>query len=270
MEFLAAAEAVPKGEFWLVSLITLTVLEVVLGIDNVIFISILAGKLPEGQRARARQLGLAVALISRVVLLLSITWVMGLTKPLFTIPAMIAMKEAMEISGRDLILVFGGLFLLFKATYEIHDKLEGDEHAHGADGKKALTFSGVLVQIFLLDVVFSLDSVITAVGMADRLWIMITAVVIAVVFMLVFARAISEFIEKHPTLKILALSFLLLVGFVLVLDGLHQHVPKGYIYFAMGFSVMVEVININMRKKSRRRVQLNQPHLRREESGGAE
>lgn len=260
MDLIAAAGAASKSDFWLVSLLTLTILEVVLGIDNVIFISILAGKLPEHQRAKARQLGLMLALVSRVLLLMCISWVMGLRHPLFTFPAMLGMQESMPISGRDLILMFGGLFLIFKATHEIHDKLEGsDAHADGAP-KKVMTFSAVLTQILILDLVFSLDSVITAVGMADRLWIMITAVVIAVGFMLIFAKSISDFIENHPTLKILALSFLLLVGFVLVLDGLHQHVPKGYIYFAMGFSVMVEMININLSKKSaRRKVRLNQP-----------
>lgn len=268
MEMIAAAEAVAQGEFWLVSLLTLTVLEIVLGIDNVIFISILAGKLPKEQQAKARQVGLAVALISRVLLLLSISWVMSLTKPIFTVPMMLGMKEALDISGRDLILILGGIFLLYKATHEIHEKLEGSDGGHGsAEDKKKLTFGGVLFQILLLDVVFSLDSVITAVGMADRLWIMITAVVIAIGFMLAFAKTISEFIEKHPTLKILALSFLLLIGFVLVLDGLHQHVPKGYIYFAMGFSVMVEIININMRRKNTRKVRLNKPIQEMDQSG---
>ena len=268
MEMIAAAEAVAQGEFWLVSLLTLTVLEIVLGIDNVIFISILAGKLPKEQQAKARQVGLAVALISRVLLLLSISWVMSLTKPIFTVPMMLGMKETLDISGRDLILILGGIFLLYKATHEIHEKLEGSDGGHGsAEDKKKLTFGGVLFQILLLDVVFSLDSVITAVGMADRLWIMITAVVIAIGFMLAFAKTISEFIEKHPTLKILALSFLLLIGFVLVLDGLHQHVPKGYIYFAMGFSVMVEIININMRRKNTRKVRLNKPIQEMDQSG---
>ncbi len=261
MEYLIAATSAPSGEFWLISLFTLTVLEIVLGIDNVIFISILAGKLPEEQRARARQIGLILALVTRVLLLLSISWLMSLEKTLFTIPAIMAMKEPMGISGRDLILLIGGLFLLFKATYEIHEKLEGyDEHEEGKEPKKQLTFSSVIIQILILDIVFSLDSVITAVGMADRIWIMVTAVIIAVGFMLAFAKAISTFIEKHPTLKILALSFLLLVGFVLVLDGLHQHVSKGYIYFAMGFSVMVEIININMKKRMNRRVRLNAKH----------
>lgn len=259
MELVLAAAEMKSGEFWLVSLLTLTILEIVLGIDNVIFISILAGKLPEHQRQKARQIGLGLALVTRVLLLLSISWLMKLQTTLFTIPKMLAMEEALAINGRDLILFLGGLFLLFKATYEIHEKLEGsDGHGESGGKKKAITFTSVLVQILILDVVFSLDSVITAVGMADQIWIMVTAVTVAVGFMLVFAKAISEFIENHPTLKILALSFLILIGFVLVLDGLHQHVPKGYIYFAMGFSVMVEIININMKKKAeRRRVRLN-------------
>lgn len=273
MDFLFAAAEAPEGQFWLVSLVTLTVLEIVLGIDNVIFISILAGKLPKEQQAKARQLGLALALVTRVLLLLSISWMMKLEKVLFSVPAILGMQEPLGISGRDIILILGGLFLLFKATYEIHEKLEGSD-GHGSDGsgngKKAITFSSVLVQILILDIVFSLDSVITAVGMADRIWIMVTAVIIAVGFMLAFAKSISDFIEKHPTLKILALSFLLLVGFVLVLDGLHQHVSKGYIYFAMGFSIMVEIININMKKKTKRRVRLNAPlHEDGDELGGS-
>lgn len=258
MDHLLAAATAPSGEFWLISLFTLTVLEIVLGIDNVIFISILAGKLPEHQRAKARQMGLILALVTRVLLLLSISWLMSLEKTLFTIPAFLAMQEPMGVSGRDIILILGGLFLLFKATYEIHEKLEGyDEPDEGEAPKKKITFGNVIFQILMLDIVFSLDSVITAVGMADRIWIMVTAVIIAVAFMLAFAKTISSFIEKHPTLKILALSFLLLVGFVLILDGLHQHVSKGYIYFAMGFSVMVEIININMKKRMKRRVRLN-------------
>ena len=224
-------------EGW-VALVTLTVLEIVLGIDNIIFISILAGKLPEGERARARRVGLGLAMFMRVGLLLSISWVMGLTRPLF-----VAVGE--EISGRDLILLIGGLFLIAKATREIHDKLEGAEE-HKA-GKTTATFGAVIVQIMLLDVVFSLDSVITAIGMARQLWVMVTAVVVAVGVMLVAAGPISAFVSRHPTVKMLALSFLLLIGFSLVADGLGQHISKGYIYFAMGFSVFVEMLNLRIR-----------------------
>ncbi|MDZ7705629.1 MAG: TerC family protein [Trueperaceae bacterium] len=226
----------PEG--W-IALLTLTILEVVLGIDNIIFISILSGKLPESQQARARNLGLSLALITRVLLLLSISWVIGLTAPLFAV-------LGVEISGRDLILLVGGLFLLGKATFEMHEKLEGHESPESA--KVAASFGAVIVQILLLDIVFSLDSVITAVGMADDVSIMIIAVVIAIVIMLISAAPISAFVEKHPTVKMLALSFLLLIGFSLVAEGLGQHIPKGYIYFAMGFSVFVEMMNLQLRK----------------------
>ncbi len=222
-----------------IALVTLTVLELVLGIDNIIFISILAGKLPENERARARNVGLLLAMGMRIVLLLSIAWVASLVEPLFTV-------FGNEISGRDLILLVGGLFLLAKATREIHHKLEGEEQ--GAEAKAVITFGQVLVQIALLDMVFSLDSVITAIGMADHISIMIIAVVLSIAFMLMFAGAISAFVEQHPTVKMLALSFLLLIGMALVADGLDQHIPKGYIYFAMGFSVMVEMLNLKMRK----------------------
>lgn len=222
----------------LAAFLTLTLLEIVLGIDNVVFISILAGKLPPEQRARARQLGLGLATITRVALLLSLSWLIGLTEPWFEV-------LGLAISGRDLILIAGGLFLLGKATFEIHEKLEG--HGGAAPAARAPTFGGVIVQILLLDVVFSLDSVITAVGIADDLPIMIAAVVVAVIVMLVSAGPLSAFVEKHPTVKMLALSFLLLIGFTLVVEGLHQHVPKGYVYFAMGFSVMVEMLNLRLR-----------------------
>ena len=224
------------------ALLTLTVLEIVLGIDNIIFISILAGRLPAAQQPRARLIGLAAAMVSRIALLFSITWVMRLTEPLFTV-------AGQEISGRDLILIGGGLFLLAKATHEIHNKLEGEEE-HGAAKAKA-TLAGVLVQIFLLDVVFSLDSVITAVGMADELSIMVIAVVAAVLVMMALAGPISGFVEKHPTVKILALSFLLLIGMTLVGEGFDQHIAKGYLYFAMAFSIFVETINLRVRAKAK-------------------
>jgi predicted tellurium resistance membrane protein TerC len=228
------------AEGW-IALATLTVLEVVLGIDNIVFISILAGKLRVEERERARKVGLSLAMFIRIALLLSITWVMGLTAPMFT-------ALGKEISGRDLILLIGGLFLIAKSTHEIHDKLEGTEGA--ASAKVAASFTNVIVQILLLDIVFSLDSVITAVGMAEHVSIMILAVVIAVGVMLISSGPISEFVERHPTVKMLALSFLLLIGVSLIGEGLDQHIPKGYIYFAMGFSVFVEMINLRVRKKS--------------------
>jgi predicted tellurium resistance membrane protein TerC len=225
---------------WLVALITLTVLEIVLGIDNIIFISILAGKLPAHQQARARSIGLLAAMVTRVLLLFSLAWMIRLTAPFFTLPLL-----EHEVSGRDLILLVGGLFLLAKATFEIHEKLEGTEERTTAG--TAATFGGVIVQIMLLDIVFSLDSVITAIGMARQLWVMVTAVVAAVGVMLVAAGPISDFVSRHPTVKMLALSFLLLIGFSLVADGLGQHISKGYIYFAMGFSVFVEMLNLRLR-----------------------
>ena len=223
----------------LIALLTLTVLEIVLGIDNIIFISILSGKLPKEQQNKARLTGLALAMVMRILLLFSIVWIMKLTLPLFAF-------FGKEISGRDLILIGGGLFLLAKSTFEIHDKLEGEEHTK--ESKAVKSFANVIVQIMLLDIVFSLDSVITAVGMAQELIIMVLAVVIAVIVMMVSAKGISEFVEKHPTVKMLALSFLLLIGFSLVAEGLGQHIPKGYIYFAMVYSLIVEFLNIRMRK----------------------
>jgi predicted tellurium resistance membrane protein TerC len=243
MEWLSSAEG------W-AALVTLTVLEVVLGIDNIIFISILASKLPREQQARARRIGLALAMIMRILLLFSLAWVIRLTQPLFTV-----LTE--EISGRDLILIAGGLFLLAKSTHEIHDRLEGEE-GH-ASAKVAASFAGVLIQIMLLDIVFSLDSVITAVGMAEDLGVMIAAVVIAVAIMMVSAGTISNFVERHPTVKMLALSFLLLIGLSLLLEGFEQHIPKGYIYFAMGFSIFVEMINLRMRARSKP-VELHSPY----------
>jgi len=224
------------------ALLTLTVLEIVLGIDNIIFLSILAGRLPEKQQPRARTIGLAAAMIMRILLLLSITWVMRLTAPLFTV-------VGNEISGRDLILIIGGLFLLAKSTHEIHNKLEGEMEA--AEGKRrAARFASVIIQIMLLDIVFSLDSVITAIGMVREVSIMIIAVIISVVFMMFFAGAIGNFVNRHPTVKMLALSFLLLIGMALLADGFDQHIPKGYIYFAMAFSVFVEMLNLRMRSKT--------------------
>jgi predicted tellurium resistance membrane protein TerC len=228
----------------LVALVTLSVLEVVLGIDNVIFISILAGKLPAESQDKARRIGLMAAMGMRILLLMSIAWIVRLTAPLFTLPVF-----DRPVSGRDLILILGGLFLLFKATREIHDKLEGEE-GH-VTARVAPTMAAVITQIMLLDIVFSLDSVITAVGMADDLSIMVTAVVIAVAIMMFAARPVSEFVDAHPTVKVLALSFLLLIGCSLVAEGFGVHIPKGYVYFAMGFSVFVEVINLRASKKGK-------------------
>jgi predicted tellurium resistance membrane protein TerC len=233
-------DALTDPQVW-IALTTLTFLEIVLGVDNVIFISILSGRLPVEQQKRARRLGLLGAMGTRVLLLLSLAWIIKLTAPWFTV-------LGQEISGRDLILIVGGLFLLGKATYEIHDKLEGEE-GH-ASKKVAASFASVIVQIMLLDIVFSLDSVITAVGMVDELWVMIAAVMIAVGIMMVSAEAISDFVHRHPTVKMLALSFLLLIGVSLIMEGFEQHIPKGYIYFAMGFSVFVEMINLRLRKVS--------------------
>ena len=226
----------------LIALLTLTVLEIVLGIDNIIFISILSGKLPKEQQDKARLTGLALAMITRILLLFSIVWIMRLTLPLFT-------ALGQEISGRDIILIAGGLFLLAKSTFEIHDKLEGEEGHRSA--KVAKSFGSVITQILLLDIVFSLDSVITAVGMANNIVIMILAVVIAVGVMMVSSKSISNFVEKHPTVKMLALSFLLLIGVSLIAEGLEQHIPKGYIYFAMAFSVFVEMLNLRMKGKAK-------------------
>jgi predicted tellurium resistance membrane protein TerC len=237
----------------LIALLTLAVLEIVLGIDNIVFISILAGKLPADQQKRARQVGLMAALVTRILLLLSLSWVIGLTEPFFTV-------AGFEISGRDLILLIGGLFLLAKSTHEIHERLEG--HEGEAVPKAPPSFSGVIIQIALLDIVFSLDSVITAVGMAQELWVMITAVITAVAIMLFASEGISSFVNRHPTVKMLALSFLLLIGFTLIIEALHFHIPKGYVYFAMGFSVFVELLNLRARAKQKKEpVTLHQPYL---------
>lgn len=235
-----------------ISFVTLVALELVLGVDNVIFISILAGKLPASQRQRARSLGLGLAVISRLLLLLSLSWVIGLTQPLFTV-------WRWEISGRDIVLLVGGLFLLGKATQEIHQHLEGIE-GHGLSSV-APTFRGVLIQVMLLDVVFSLDSVITAVGMVDQVIVMMAAVVVAAGLMILSAAAMSGFVERHPTIKMLALSFLLLIGFTLVVEALHQHIPKGYIYFAMGFSVFVEMLNLRLRTTQPAPVRLHEAYV---------
>jgi predicted tellurium resistance membrane protein TerC len=226
----------------LVALLTLTALEIVLGIDNIIFIAILSAKLPVAVQNRARLIGLSIAMITRVLLLLSITWIMGLTKPLFSL-------LERDFSGRDLILIAGGLFLLAKSTLEIHEKLEGDEHEQ-KKGRGGAKFGAVVFQIVLLDIVFSLDSVITAIGLSGHLGVMITAVIIAVIFMMVFSKSLSDFVDKHPTIRMLALSFLLLIGISLVGEGLEFHIPKGYIYFAMAFSVGVEMLNLRIRGKT--------------------
>jgi predicted tellurium resistance membrane protein TerC len=232
------------------ALAALTILEIVLGIDNIVFISILSGKLPEAQRAKARQIGLALALVTRILLLLSITWVMGLTAPLFNV-------MGRDFSGRDLILLGGGLFLIYKAVIEIHHKLEGSDHTKDA---KAATFGAVIGQILILDIIFSLDSVITAVGMAKELTVMVLAVLISVGFMLAFAGKVSRFVEEHPTVKMLALAFLILIGVNLMAEGFHFHIEKGFTYFAMAFSVVVEMLNIKMRKKGQV-VQLHGPKM---------
>jgi predicted tellurium resistance membrane protein TerC len=242
-------ELLTNPQVWM-ALVTLTALEIVLGIDNIIFISIQASKLPVHQQEKARLIGLGLAMFIRVALLFSLTWLMGLTAPLFTV-------IGNEISGRDLILLSGGLFLLWKSTMEIHEKLEGDETISSA--RVGVTFGAVIVQILLLDIVFSLDSIITALGMASQLAVMVTAVVISVIFMMIFSGKISAFVEKHPTIKMLALSFLLLIGVALIGDGFDMHIPKGYIYFAMAFSVLVEMLNLKLRRGTP--VKLHQPHL---------
>ena len=253
MEWLLTPEA-------LIALVTLTVLELVLGIDNIIFISILVGKLPEGQRDQARQVGLAVAAVSRLALLFSLVWIMGLTSPLFRL-------FDRDVTWRDLILIAGGLFLIFKATTELHQKLEGQTGVKGASA--AATFGGVILQVLILDMVFALDSIITAVGMASQVWVMAAAIVLSVILMLFLAKPIHEFIEHHPTIKVLALSFLLMIGMVLIAEGFSMHVPKGYVYFAMGFSIFVEMLNLRMRRVTvEPPVQLHEPY--KENAGGRE
>lgn len=224
---------------WL-AFITLTAMEIVLGIDNIIFLAILVGRLPKAQQKRARFIGLSLAMVTRILLLLSLTWLMKLTAPLFAI-------LGNEISGRDIVLIVGGLFLLFKSTMEIHTSLEGAEHEKKAGG--SASFIGVVSQIAVIDIIFSLDSVITAVGLAQHVEVMVAAIIIAVIVMMLSAGAISDFIDRHPTIKMLALSFLILIGVALIADGFELHIPKGYIYFAMAFSVMVEMLNLKLRKK---------------------
>ncbi|MEO7427125.1 MAG: TerC family protein [Fibrobacteria bacterium] len=241
--------ALTDPQTW-ISLVTLTLLEIVLGIDNIVFITILSGKLPAAQQPKARQMGLAAALITRLMLLASLSWIVKLTKPWFTI-------LNQEISGRDLVLILGGLFLLYKSTMEIHEKVVGEAEHGSAEsmvktGKKKIGFGGVIVQIMFLDIIFSLDSVITAVGMVDNLYVMMTAVVIAVLIMLVAVNPISDLVNRYPTVKMLALSFLLLVGMALIGEGFEMHIPKGYIYFAMFFSMTVEILNIRASKGKKR------------------
>ena len=241
-----------------IALATLTALELVLGIDNIVFISILVDKLPAAQREKARRLGLFMAMFMRIGLLLVLSWIVGLIAPLFTV-------LGQEISGRDLILIAGGLFLIYKATGEIHQSLEGEE-GHTSRAVKA-TFGAVILQIMVIDMVFSLDSIITAVGMVDQVPVMIAAVIAAVLVMMLFAGAVSAFVERHPTIKILALSFLILIGTSLVADGLHFHIPKGYVYFAMAFSVAVEMLNIRMRKKSKQPAVLHSAYVLDKDGG---
>jgi predicted tellurium resistance membrane protein TerC len=243
-------EWVTEPQGW-IALATLTALELVLGIDNIVFIAILAGKLPQHMRNRARRIGLFLAMIMRVALLLSLVWMIRLTAPLFTV-------WSQEISGRDLILILGGLFLLGKATHEIHSKLEGESGESNVRG--AVSFSGVLIQIMLLDIVFSLDSVITAVGMVEQISIMVLAVLLAVGLMIVFARPVGNFVDRHPTVRMLALSFLLLVGVTLMAEGFDQHIPRGYIYFAMAFSLFVEMLNLRLRREPGKPVRLRRPY----------
>ena len=242
---------------WL-ALLTLTALEIVLGIDNIIFISIVANKLPPGQRDRARQVGIIAAMAMRIVLLLGINWVVGLTEPLFEI-------VGREFSGRDVILIVGGLFLIGKATWEIHGRLEGDDHVREAP--RTNSFWGAIVQIMILDIIFSLDSVITAVGMANDIAVMVAAVVIAVLVMLVASGYVTRIIEQHPTLKMLALAFLLLIGMTLLVDGLGTHIDKGYIYFAMGFSVFVELLNIRWSSRNSKPLKMHDPYHELDGSG---
>jgi predicted tellurium resistance membrane protein TerC len=234
-----------------IALATLTALEIVLGIDNIIFISILVSRLPEAQRNTARVVGLGLAMGTRILLLLSLAWIMSLTRPLFVLPVIPGVQfSGSDISGRDLVLILGGLFLLWKSVHEIHNSLEGEEHeADGVPARARATFTSIILQIAIIDIVFSLDSVITAVGLADQVQVMVIAIVIAVLVMMFAAKPIGEFVDRHPTIKMLALAFLILVGFALVAEGFELHIPKGYIYFAMAFSVAVEMLNLRARAK---------------------
>ena len=247
-------EWISEPQVW-ISLITLTLLEIVLGIDNLIFISILSGKLPADQQARARKVGLSLALVTRILLLCSLAWIVKLDKPFWQTRIF---SWDLAVSGKDLILILGGLFLIAKSTKEIHEKLEGEDGS--VTNHLAPTFASVIIQIMLIDIVFSLDSVITAVGMVNNLGVMIAAVVIAMIVMVMFVEQISSFVERHPTIKMLALSFLILIGTMLVAEGCHQHVNKGYIYFAMAFSVGVEMLNLRMKSKLATKVSLHQPY----------
>jgi predicted tellurium resistance membrane protein TerC len=244
MEFFTFAW-IADPQIWL-SLVTLSALEIVLGIDNLVFIAILTGRLPESQRALGRKVGLSLALVTRLLLLATLAWIVGLTQPLFSV-------AGKDFSWRDVILIAGGLFLLYKATVEIHEMVEGDENAPDRpEGAAGVTFKSVVLQIAVIDIIFSLDSVITAVGMADQLWVMVAAVVVAMIIMIIASNPLANFVSAHPTVKMLALSFLLLIGVVLIADGLGLHVPKGYIYFALAFSVAVETLNHWVRRRRRR------------------
>lgn len=240
-----------KPETWL-ALLTLTFFEVVLGIDNIIFISIVSNKLPIEIRARTRNIGLLLAMGVRVLLLLTITWVMRFKDPLFTIPATMVFGEQMDISGRDLILIFGGLFLIAKSTREINHEMEGEEEEVENNGKGKANVTGIIIQIILLDIIFSFDSILTAVGLTDIVAIMIIAVVLSIGIMIVFSGKISDFIHRHPSMEVLALGFLILIGFMLFLEGLHKEVPKGYIYFAIVFSMVIEMVNIRVRNRRKK------------------
>jgi predicted tellurium resistance membrane protein TerC len=251
-------ESLANPEIW-IALATLTALELVLGIDNIIFISILAGKLPPEQRDKARRLGIMLAAVTRFGLLFTIAWIVGLTAPLFTL-------FDHSFSWRDLILIGGGLFLIGKATHEIHQKLEGASEEVSASGRAVATFGSVITQIMILDVVFSLDSIITAVGMVEERWVMFAAILVSIAFMLMFARPIGDFVERHPTVKVLALSFLIMIGLVLVADGFGQKIPKGYIYASMAFSVFVEMVNLWIRNRARRKVEPVKLHERYEQT----
>jgi|SRR6185436_6857021 len=247
---------ITQPETW-IAFLTLVALELVLGVDNVIFISILAGKLPQNEQQRARTTGIALAVVTRLLLLISLRWIIGLEETLFSI-------GDFDVTGRDLILLGGGLFLIAKSTHEIHQKLEGVEGESSA--RVRASFWNVIIQIMLLDIVFSLDSVITAVGMVDELWIMIAAVIIAAIVMIFTSTPLGNFVERHPTIKMLALSFLLMIGFTLIVEGFHQHIPKGYIYFAMGFSVLVEILNLRLRRAAETPVNLRDAYIKAAEA----
>jgi predicted tellurium resistance membrane protein TerC len=240
-----------QAETWL-ALLTLTFFEVVLGIDNIIFISIVSNRLPVEIRARTRNMGLLLAMGVRILLLLTITWVMKFKEPLFTIPATMVFGEEMGISGRDLILIFGGLFLIAKSTREINHEMEGEEEDMQGSGKGRANVTGIIIQIILLDIIFSFDSILTAVGLTDQVIIMIVAVVLSIGIMIIFSGKISDFIHKHPSMEVLALGFLILIGFMLFLEGLHKEVPKGYIYFAIVFSMIIEMVNIRVRNRRKK------------------